>query len=471
MSENIRLALTAGWLLYLVVLVIWIVLQKRSPVATLSWILSLAAFPVIGLVIYYVFGPQRLKRSRLRRVNGRALVELEHAQLRALGAAIPPSDRTRQLATLVQRAGSYQPITATEATLLIDGQATFEALFEAIAAAREHIHLEYYIYEPDQIGTALRDLLVARAAAGVKVRLLVDALGSAGITRRYMRPLLAAGGELAFFHGARLRRLRPLINMRTHRKIVVCDGEVGFVGGINITDDGDERVRGGDAFRDSHMRLRGNAVQRLQQVFLEDWFYSTGTLADCPQLAPTMASGELVVQVIASGPDTELAPIQRAMVAAIGMANHRIWLATPYFIPDEAALFALVSAALRGIDVRILVPRKADSWLVTRASRSYFDELTRVGARIYEYEPRMLHAKTLVVDDRYSLIGTANFDIRSFRLNFEILVLLYDRGVAERFAAQFERDLLASSMVARERNLPWHERLAEAAARVCAPVL
>ncbi|MFT3804224.1 MAG: cardiolipin synthase [Burkholderiaceae bacterium] len=472
-----KLALTIAWSLYLVVLVMWIVLQKRSPAATMSWILSLAALPYAGLLIYYVFGPQKLKRSRLRRLGSKAMVAREHGVLQRSAATMPGGERTDQLAMLVMRSGGYPPSTASNVRLLIDGAQTFEALFDAIAAARHHVHLEYYIYTPDQVGTRLRDLLVARLRDGVKVRLLVDSLGAKRVTRRYMRPFLDAGGELAFFHSVPMRRFRPVVNMRTHRKIVICDGRIGFIGGINVCDEEDERVRA-DAWRDSHLRIEGLAVHRLQQIFLEDWHYETGEAFDAQdlgplraELAPDLEAGSHVMQVVASGPDTELAPIQRSMIAAINAANERVWLTTPYFIPDEASLFALTSAALRGIDLRILVPRRGDSRLVTWSARSYFDELIRAGAKLYEYQPRMLHAKTMLVDDQYAFIGTANFDNRSFRLNFEVSVLLYEKRMNERFAEQFQIDLRSSRQVLRDRRLPWYAVAREAFARLCSPLL
>ncbi len=477
MSESLQLGLTIAWSLYVVVLVMWIVLQKRPPVATMSWILSLAALPYAGLLIYYVFGPQKLKRSRLRRLGSKGMVAREHGVLQRAVAAMPGGDRTRRLAMLVMRSGGYPPSTASDVRLLIDGAQTFESLFEAIAAARHHVHLEYYIYTPDELGTRLRDLLVERLREGIKVRLLIDSLGSKRITRRYMRPFLDAGGQLAFFHSVRMRRFRPVVNMRTHRKIVICDGRVGFVGGINVCDEQDERFRA-DAWRDSHLRIEGLAVHRLQQIFLEDWHYETGEAFDADQveplrteLAPDLEAGSHVMQVIASGPDTELAPIQRTMIASINAASQRIWLTTPYFIPDEASLFALTSAALRGIDLRILVPRRGDSRLVTWSARSYFDELIRAGAKLYEYQPRMLHSKTMLVDDRYAFIGTANFDNRSFRLNFEVSVLMYEQQMAERFAEQFQIDLRSSRQVLRDRRLPWYAVVGEAFARLCSPLL
>ena len=267
---HLGLYLTLGWLGYLVWLGMWIVLQKREPVATLSWLISLAALPFVGFVVYYFFGPQRIQRQRMRRVRARAA-------LPAPPPGLQPGPDAIELAKIAQATTGLPPTTATRAQLLIDGAATYDALLDAVAKAREHIHLEYYIFLPDRTGTALRDALVERARNGVHVRLLLDAVGSGKTKQRFLQPLIDAGGEVAWFHPMKLVWFwkRPWLNMRTHRKIVVIDGKVGFTGGINITDEEDERLRS-DAYRDLHLRLEGDVVRELQLVFIEDWAYATG---------------------------------------------------------------------------------------------------------------------------------------------------------------------------------------------------
>jgi cardiolipin synthase len=468
--------LSLAWGLYLLVLAGWIVLQKLSPVATLGWLLALGALPYVGFLIYYLFGPQRIQRRRSQRQASRRVVELhrDYWLQHDPEAALRPASG---LGRLIGRLTGYPPTLATSHDLLVGGAAAYEAIFQAIRDARRSVHLEYYIFERDQTGTALRDLLVEKARAGVKIRLLVDALGSARITRRWMRPLLDAGGELAFFHASSLRRFRPVLNMRTHRKIVVVDGCIGLTGGINVCDAQDLR-RQSDAYHDLHLRLEGPVVYWLQQMFWEDWHYSGGQIPDeldpLPEL-PVQALGTpgiQVVQIIPAGPDHPLAPILRAKLSAMEQARERIWLSTPYFVPDESALFALVSAALRGVDVRILVPRKSDNWLVTLAARSWFGELLRVGVRIWEYGPRMLHSKTLLIDECYSFVGTDNFDNRSFRLNFEVAVLNYEVAAAQLLAAQFEQDMLhAQEVVMRLPRRKVRQRLPEALARLASPIL
>ena len=463
---HLGLWLGIAWAVNVVGLAGWIVLQKREPAATLSWVFGLAAIPVLGVAIYIVFGPQRIKRHRLRRARSR--VSLARDQVEAAGAP--------ELATLAQATSGLPSSTCTDVRLLVDGGATYDALLEAIAGAASHVHLEYYIYAADHSGTALRDALAERARAGVAVRLLLDAVGSAGIPGGFFDPLLQAGGELAWFHPMQFGRIwqRTWVNLRSHRKIVVVDGRVGFTGGINITDEQNERVRA-DAYRDLHVRVEGDAVRGLQVLFVEDWAYATGQrdfISSVVQAMPPRQPGPIVAQVLGSGPDSPWESIHRLNVGAIHAASRRVWLATPYFVPGEAAMMALTSAALGGLDVRVLVPRESDSKLVTWAARSYFDELLAAGVRIYEYGPRMLHTKAMLVDDDMAIVGSANFDSRSFRLNFEVSMVFRDAGVAGELERQLTGEFAYAPRVRADRPTPlWSVRLPEALARLLSPLL
>ena len=276
--ESVKLWLSVGWTLYVIVVGIWILLQRSQPIATMSWLLSMAALPVVGLLVYYYFGPQRMKRQRIKRLRSRKRSRVRTG-LQKLRERIPAQqERLRQVARLVGMTSDFPVSTATSMQLLVGGAQTFDAIAEAVSAARHHVHLEYYIYEPDQTGTALRDLLIAKATEGVQVRLLVDALGSKKLGRKFLAPLVQAGVEVLRFHDAKVgRRLRPVINFRTHRKILICDGKVGFTGGVNVTDEENARIRD-DAYHDVHIRGEGSVVNWLQTVFLEDWAYTRGTM-------------------------------------------------------------------------------------------------------------------------------------------------------------------------------------------------
>ena len=464
---HVGLYLTLGWIAYLLGLGVWIVLQKREPVAPISWLVSLATLPYLGFFIYHVFGPQRIRRHRLRRARARVGMP---------GEAPGGEDEALELARLGQATTGLPPATAKSVALLIDGAATYDALLEAVRAARDHVHLEYYIYTPDRSGAALRDALVERARAGVKVRLLLDAVGSSKCNNAFFADLLDAGGELAWFHPMRFGQFwkRPWLNLRTHRKIVVVDGRIGFAGGINITDEENERLRA-DAYRDLHLRMEGDAVRTLQLVFIEDWVYATGSrdfIGEVARAMPAPARGPIAAQVLTSGPDSDWEAIHRLHVGAIHAAKRRVWLVTPYFVPGEAAMMALTSAAFGGLDVRLLVPKTSDSKLVTYAARSYFDSLLAAGVKVYEYGPRMLHTKALLVDDDLALVGSANFDHRSFRLNFEVCLLFRDAGVAADLARLIEGEFAHAPRVRddRDRSL-WRARLPEAVARLLSPLL
>ncbi|WP_337926451.1 cardiolipin synthase [Luteimonas saliphila] len=463
---NLRLYLSLGWALYLLLLGGWIALQKREPVATLSWLLGLALLPYVGFLVYHVFGPQKIRRQRLRRARARGDVPPQ---------AFVEDDEVAELARMARAATDLPMTTASDVRLLVDGAAKYRALLADIAAARDHVHLEYYIWDPDRSGVALRDALLERARAGVRVRLLLDALGSAR-AQRLFGDLVAAGGELAWFHPTRFGRVwqRPWTNLRTHRKIVVIDGRIGYTGGMNISDDQDETLAA-TAYRDLHLRLEGNVVRELQQVFVEDWAYATGQrdfIGEVTRQTPVLARGTVRAQVITSGPDSSWEAIHRAHVGAIHAAKRRVWLTTPYFVPGEAAVMSLTSAALAGLDVRLLVPRMSDSRLVTLAARSYFGPLLVAGVKIYEYGPRMLHSKSLLVDDSVVLIGSANFDHRSFRLNFEVSMLFDDAGIAAALAQLIEGELAHAPRVrqGRQRGL-LSARLPEALARLMSPLL
>jgi cardiolipin synthase len=465
MPDWLMTALLVAWPVYLVVMVVWIILQRSEPVATLGWIMALAFLPYLGFLIYYVLGPQRIKRSGRRRLAS-------HTAVGARGKS-PANSEAAQLDRLAMAMTGFPPSSATRVDLLVDGVATYDALVTAIEASTRTVHMEYYIYAGDRTGTRIRDALIGRAQAGVKVRVLLDGVGSR-LKRAFVEPLEAAGVELAFFHPVRWWMtpfMRPKLNMRSHRKIVVCDGRVGFTGGINVTDDENESLND-NAFHDLHLRVEGDAVRWLQVAWLEDWHYATEKRIEEDGVLAAPSTGPIAAQVIPAGPDNHWEPVHRMQVQAINGADQRVWLATPYFVPSRAALFALEGAAMRGLDVRIIVPKQSDSKLVTAAARSYFDRLLEAGVRVYEYGPRMLHSKALLVDDDEAVIGTSNFDTRSFSLNFEIVMLFRDKGVGAKLATSLEADMAIAVEVTKDSPKPAKlARFGEAAARLFAPIL
>ena len=466
-------ALEVAWLVFVA---LWLLHERRTPTATLAWMLALAALPVLGILVYLLIGPRRLERKKVRMALARRAVgpALDWWERRT-AAELPFAGQLARLATTLD---AWPPESASEVAIYAGGDQAYDALVEAIGSARQHVHCEYYIFEPDRAGTRLRDALVERARTGVTVRLLVDAVGSSRLRRRFLRPLLEAGGEVARFNRPLLgRALRGLANFRTHRKIAVVDGRVGFTGGINVSDDQSRAARGGAAWRDTHLRLAGAAVHGLQATFLENWAFATGRRGALQAEAfqacfPPLPAGEGWVQVVASGPDQETHAIEALYFAAIAGARERLWITTPYFVPGEALAAALASAALRGVDVCLLLPVRTDSRVVDAAGRTYHDALADAGVRIHLYGPPMVHAKTMVVDRDLAIVGSANLDNRSFRLNFEVVAAVYGEPAAAELARLFEADLLrARPRARREEDDPFGRRLFASAARLLSPLL
>ena len=466
---NWAIALEVVWVIGMSM---YILLERRPPLATLAWIVGMAWLPILGFVVYYFLGPRNLDRKRRRRVVARSAN-------RARDRATAPDRATARgslgitgarLAAIAAGTEQAPPLPCRDVTIYDAGRAAYDAILAGIAAAQHHVHLEYYILTDGVVAKRLRAALIERATAGVQVRLLLDGLGTSRLGD-YLRPLREAGVEVARFGP----RMRPgFVNFRTHRKIVVCDGRIGFTGGMNIDDCQDESVTGAEAWRDTHLRLEGDAVAPLALAFLEDWQYATDIVLDGPEyLLPLTGEGDRLVQVCASGPDAHPQSIHSVYFTAITTARERVWISTPYFVPDESMQSALIGAALRGVDVRVLVPAKSDQKLVDAAARSYFPELLGAGVTLFAYGPPALHAKTMVVDGDAAIVGSANLDNRSLRLNFEVVAICYGELAVARLASMFVADLRKSTEITpatlKRETLP--RRLFEGLARLFSPML
>ncbi len=463
---------------WVVVAAVYIILQRRSAPATLAWILALSFLPFVGIFLYVLVGPRRFERRKLRRARARGAVletasRVDEPVLAVVDEQRDPMGLISLIESSVGRAGRCR---AGEIEIFLDGRSKYEALAEAIQGAGRHVHLEYYIYEPDRVGTRLRDLLTERAKAGVEVRVLVDGFGSSKAARRFWEPLVTAGGQVRRFNELSFSRWRPrMANFRTHRKIVVIDGVVGFTGGMNVSECHTSEFRGDEAWRDTHVRVSGPIVKGLQLVFFEDWHYAGGDAPEVDRYLPEVSSLERAgfpMQVVSSGPDEGLDAIHKLFFVAIASGQRRVQLTTPYFVPDETLVNALNAAALRGAEVTVLVPEGGDQPFVAAAARSYYPELLESGVRIYEYDEPVLHAKTLVVDD-VAIVGTANADNRSFRLNFEVAVAVHSDKVAAQLDRAFRDDLArAREVTLREcRKWPLLKRLVSSTARLFSPIL
>lgn len=467
-----------GWLI--AVEVVWVIamsgyilLERRPPLATLAWIISLAYLPVLGFLVYYFLGPRRLDRKRRRRVMARTAKRAKAggAAPNRMSAVDALGHAGARLAAVAAGTEQAPPLPATEVQLYDLGSHAYDAIIASIAAATHHVHLEYYILNDGVVAKRLRAALIERANAGVQVRLLLDGLGTSRLGS-YLQPLRDAGVEIARFGP----KMRPgFVNFRTHRKIVICDGTTGFTGGMNIDDCHDESVVGvAEGWRDTQVKLVGDAVAPLALAFLEDWQYATDIVLDGAEyLPPLTGKGDKLVQVCASGPDAHPQSIHAVYFTAIATARQRVWISTPYFVPDEPLQAALIAAALRGVDVRVLVPGTSDHAVVDAAARSYFPEFLAAGVLIHGYGPPALHAKTMVVDRDAAIVGTANVDNRSLRLNFEVLAICYGNDFADELARMFEQDLTKSKAITTETlaNRSIGARLFEGGARLFSPML
>jgi cardiolipin synthase len=459
-----------------------IFLERRHVGVTWAWLMLLLLLPIVGFIIYIFIG-QNLARQKVYRMRPRMEKHIregiEDQEESIHNGTYPYHDPTvpnfRHL-IFMNLISSASPLTQNnEVTLLTDGVRKFDILLEKIDQAQLHVHLLYYQVGNDATGRRLIEALTRKAREGVQVRLLYDDIGSLSMNRKLLRPLREAGGAAFPFFPSKIPYLNFRFNYRNHRKIVVIDGKIGFIGGFNIGDEYlglDPRV---GYWRDTHLMIYGDAVHRLQIQFVRDWdIASNEALSFEPVLFPDMKDvARTAVQIVSSGPNSDKQQIKNGYIKLIFQAKKRIYVQTPYFVPDESMLNALQIATLSGIDVRIMIPIKGDHRLVHWASYAYLGDLLRAGAKCYLYDNGFLHAKTIIVDGEAAAVGTANMDHRSFALNFEITAFLYGPDVTARLEATFEQDMLDC------RVLTWDDydrrkvlvRAAESMARLLSPIL
>lgn len=445
--------------------------RRREPTSTLAWILAILLVPIVGGLAYFALANPYVARPRRRRRDAAARTRAQNP-VHAHDDTCVDERAVRSLLEGCHRLTGL-PATHGNRVTLFPGTADAEAArLAAVAAASRSVWAEYYIVHGDDAGRRFLSLLVQRAHEGLDVRLLVDAVGSSDIDRASVAALRAAGGHVAVFHPVNPFRRRWAVHLRNHRKVLVLDGEAAFVGGMNIGDNYAARRRKMPVpFRDTMMRVEGPGAADLARVFAEDWCFMRGEALPLPAEEPH--PGHSTVAILPSGPDQPHNATAFAWFAAVGLALERCWLTTPYLVPDAAMLAALTHAARRGVDVRILVPRRADFWLMDLVNRSYYPALLASGARVFEYAPSMLHAKTLLVDAHLALVGSANVDMRSFDLNFEVGALVFDRALAADVARAIEHDLADCREVTPSdlRRLSLAALLAQGAAKLLSPVL
>ncbi len=452
------------------------VFTVRTAQGSIAWALSLFFMPYLTLLPYLIFGRSRFDayikaRRQADEEMHRAMAALNWRPWVEEALAARQSLAFRRLRAL-PRLGQMPCLANNQVELLINGEATFAAIFDALAAARRVILIQFFIVKADELGMRLHALLLERARAGVRIYFLYDGIGSHALPRHYTDSLRLAGVQIHPFptRGGLFNRFQ--LNFRNHRKIVVVDGERGFLGGHNVGDAYLGKQPPLSPWRDTHVEVRGPVVACLQESFAEDWFWATRQLP--PMLLPeAYASAGMLCQIITSGPADQHETGSLLFVEAIHSARERIWITSPYFIPDEALFSALRLAVLRGVDVRILLPARPDHRVVYAASSLYAFEALRAGVRVFRYKPGFLHQKVMLIDRGACVIGSANLDNRSFRLNFEISLLTVDDGFADRVARMLEEDFARSRELLSADRLKVRrlQQLGMRVARLISPIL
>lgn len=475
---------TFWWTNWILMLIIVYLNRRRPSRSTMMWIMVLALFPILGFIPYLMMGQDTRRRKMFQtktsmdmRVLERALVQWDAVQRKD-----PANDDGRmqdyvELMRLNISTGLADLSGDNEVRVFTDGATKFDALIRDIEAAQDEINLQYYILKSDQLGSRLIAALIRAAERGVRVRVLTDGIGGRGLDPVAQKAMRTAGIRLGIFFPSFLKVINLRINYRNHRKIVVIDDAVGYIGGFNV---GDEYVGKDPKFgywRDTHLRIRGSAVADLKLRFLQDWNYVTNEEEDpaselrMPKAHP--GEGEVLCQLISSGPDTPLANIKFAMLKMIASANDRIYIQTPYFIPDISMYEALVIAIQQGVEVNLMMPDRPDHPVVYPASLSFAGDLIRAGANVYRYDGGFLHSKVIVVDDYIAMVGSCNMDERSFSLNFEASEVLYSPEVNRTLREAFEEDIKRSTLLTLDlyEHRPLSLKIKEPICRLFAPIL
>ena len=451
-------------------------LTTRTAQGAVAWTVSLVSFPFIALPAYLVLGRNkfagRTEVFEAVRDEAEALLQKYEDGLDAFRVPEPGGTSWRHA---IERLSDLVVLEGNDVELLVDGGETFDSLLRGIAKARDYILFQFYMIHDDGLGRQVRDALVERANAGVRIAVLYDEVGSSGLSKAYVRSLERAGVEVSSFKPTQGRGNQFQLNFRNHRKMVVVDGKVGWVGGHNVGDEYLGRDPKFSPWRDTHVRIQGPAVHQLQLTILADWYWATRKMPEVnwsPEPGGTEGRGKRVL-IVPTGPSSQHETASLFFVAALSTARKRLWIAAPYFVPDDAVMKALKLAAFRGVEVRIITTGKGDSLPVWLAAFHYIYKLRGLGIRFYGYAPGFMHQKVVLIDDHLAYVGSHNFDNRSFRLNFEVGAMVEDSDFAGEVEAMFERDFAHAEVIeadALEQGGLWW-RLGVQLSRLAAPVL
>lgn len=468
-------AVLAFRLVYLAVILFTIVivlLDNRNPVKTMAWVLVLVFLPVVGLAFYFFFG-RNTRKERL--ISKKGFSRLSKRPMAEYQAQEDLGDFTgrNQLIPFFHRVSNALPFEGNDVQVFTDGYSMYQELFRRIAKAKHHIHLEFYIFENDAVGRLLRDLLIDKAREGVSVRLLYDDVGCWDVNPMFYDEMLCEGIEVRSFLKVRFPQFTSKVNYRNHRKLAIIDGKVGFIGGMNIALRYLKGVPWG-VWRDTHICLKGKAVYGIQTAFLTDWFAVDRTLLTSARYFPKMDTvGTSVAQIVTSDPVGEWHDIMLGLVKAISCAQRYIYVETPYFLPTEQVMAAFQTAALSGVDVRLMIPKKADAFITHKGTMSYLDELMKSGVKVYFYRAGFLHSKLWVADDEWASVGSTNLDFRSFEHNFEANAFFYDEKTVctmkEIFLEDMKKCMTLSQKIWDKRS--FKNKIVESVVRLLAPLL
>ena len=475
MNHLITVVLLALYAYTLISTISVLLLENRNPAKSLSWMLVLLFIPVIGMFFYLLLGQDYRKKKIISKKSIRQVIDRPVASfdINKLDTTMM-NENQLNLIKLLYKNSESAGYAFNKIDILADGESTFNALFEAIRNAKDHIHIEFFIFDDDKISNRLRELLIQKANEGVRVRMIYDYWGSFDLSKKYLKSLKHAGVYIRPFLPFRWRISRSSkINFRNHRKLIIVDGNVGFTGGLNVAD----RYIFGNSlgkWRDTFVRMEGSVVHGLQLLFMVDWFFVDRKLIDGPQYFPEPVKHELnLVQLVNSGPDSDWEAIMQGIASAIASATKYIYIHSPYFMPTDVIATCLQMAALSGVDVRLMIPSRSDSRLSDASTSSYLAPALEAGVRVFRYNNGFLHSKAIVIDDFISIVGSCNLDERSFVQNFEADAFIYEYKTASVLKGLFLKDIENCEEISKEdwSNRKRRQKLKESFARLFSPLM
>jgi len=465
-------------LLYLYTLISTIsvlLLENRNPVKSISWVLVLLFIPVLGMGFYLLLGQDYRRKKIISQKSIRRVTERPVASFDIDNLDTTMMDNNQlNLIKMLYRNCEAAGYTDNKIDVFSDGKSTFDALFEAIRSAKNHIHIQFFIFDDDRISNQLRELLIQKAKEGVRVRMIYDYWGSFNLSKKYLKSLRDAGVYVRSFLPFRWKISRSnKINYRSHRKLVIIDGRVGFTGGLNIAD---RYIYGNKLgkWRDTFVRIEGAAIHGLQLLFMVDWYFVEQKLIEGEKYFPAPQKfDQNLIQLVSSGPDTDWESIMQGIASAIMSATRYVYIHSPYFMPNDVVLTCVQMAALSGVDVRLMIPERSDSRLSDASTFSYLGQVLEAGVRVFRYKNGFLHSKAIVIDDYISIVGSTNMDERSFAQNFEANAFIYDNKTAGHLRELYMNDMTNCEEMTIDAwtNRKRRQKLRESLARLFSPLM